>query len=663
MRYLRSLAGKISVALAVLLMISMMVFNLRVRSSLESEIKKDVERTIEQSVAMAMHAIMVFKEDNEKNAKISFNVLKDSLGKISIDSQNISFMDGKAVPTLYASDTKINLNFAMMDRYTNATGAVATVFAKVGDDFLRISTSVKKEDGSRALGTFLTKQNPAYEPIMQKQGYIGTAMLFGRNYTTIYEPILDDSKNLIGILFIGYDFTEGLSSLKSAISQMKLGKNGYFSILNLKTQKFDIDPTREGKSIRENSSFDLDTVLKDKSGLVHIKDKGVEKIMAFERFEPFEWVLVGSAVTSDYLTPQKEVQKDIYIASAAMIVLMILMSSLLIRQIISHPINQMAQNMQNLASKDGDLTRKMPIKGDDEIANVSKEVNKFIEKIRLMVIEIKGLSSENLSTSQELSSSAISTGSRVENGALLLNSTTKDAMLIQQNLKESVKDGENGKTELFKSNSYISEANNSILRLNEEVQKSVEVETEFANKLSRLVTDTENIKQVLTVIEEIAEQTNLLALNAAIEAARAGEHGRGFAVVADEVRKLAEKTQKSLNEINVTLKIIVQSTTQSSEAMNENAKNIQNIANLSANVEEKITQMANSMQYAIGVTDNFICNYAEVAKQINLMIENITKTNALSGENARAVEEIGAAAKHLQDMGAMLDGKVSQFKV
>jgi methyl-accepting chemotaxis protein len=233
---------------------------------------------------------------------------------------------------------------------------------------------------------------------------------------------------------------------------------------------------------------------------------------------------------------------------------------------------------------------------------------------------------------------------------------------MQGEMRESIDEAQKSKGELQKASGYVEEASGSILSLTEQIQESAHTEIELAKKIEQLSQDAEQVKEVLTVINDIADQTNLLALNAAIEAARAGEHGRGFAVVADEVRKLAERTQKSLIEINATINVIVQAIADSSEQMTHNAKRVEKLTHVATDVKDKITHMDTTMRHAITMSDNTAQSYITNGKEMEEIIQSVASINTLSTENARSVEEIASAAEHLNKMTEMLNAKLSEFR-
>jgi methyl-accepting chemotaxis sensory transducer len=655
---LRSILVKVSATIATVLAVSMTCFVVYTSNILEREIKDGVLTTVEQNVQLAMNTVKLFEKDNVSSAELIMSVFKEMIGKISTNHQ-MSKTDKYEAIELISQNGILNNNYDILDKFNNATkGGISTIFAKSGDNFLRVSTSVTKADGSRAVGTMFDKSGQAYKNIMNKERYIGVVNLFGRNYMSVYDPIIENNE-VIGILFIGYDPTEGLNNMKKTFSEMKLGKQGYFSLYNTKTGKFDFHPTQTDKELSGELKTAMDNIVKKGKGVESIVIDGVERISAFESFDRLDWIVIGSAVTDDFLTPLKVVSKNFIIASIIVTLLLIVVSMFLLKKMVANPIDGLGINLNAITS---DFTIKIPIYGKDEIAKISKDINDFIERIRVLISDTKHLSSENSSVANELSSTSLQTGKRVEKSTEIVEETNQRCKVMQENMKESLAVAQAGKDDLQKASTHIKTATEAIRSLSAQIIDSANVENQMADKIDQLSRDAEQVKSVLVVINDIADQTNLLALNAAIEAARAGEHGRGFAVVADEVRQLAERTQKSLTEINATINVIVQAINDSSEQMGINSKQIQELTHVASDVEKTINVMSETMNNAIAMSDKTMQDYIATGKNVNEIMEGISNINQISSENARSVEEIASAAEHLNKMTDALNSKLSVFR-
>ena len=390
-------------------------------------------------------------------------------------------------------------------------------------------------------------------------------------------------------------------------------------------------------------------------------------------FEPYNWMM-GTGIYVDNVEEEiTKLQKNIdentasQIRSFLLISVVLLLLSLgvtlwIITKTISKPLNDLITRADNLSSGDGDLTRKLEVIGNDEIAVASSSINRFIEKVRILISEAKNLSNENSSISHELSSTSLEVGRSVETSMQIVGNTTSKAHTLKDELTEGISEAEEGKAELIKANDFLKDANSAILELTKEIQSSAATEIELAHRIQQLSSDASQVKDILVVIGDIADQTNLLALNAAIEAARAGEHGRGFAVVADEVRKLAERTQKSLQEINATINVIVQAIMDSSEQMTSNSKKVESLATTACDVETKINNMFHVMNNATTLSDKTTENYLRTGTDIESMIKDVAQINDISSQNARSVEEIASAAEHLSRMTETLNLKLSEFR-
>ncbi|WP_333804646.1 methyl-accepting chemotaxis protein [Sulfurospirillum sp.] len=309
-----------------------------------------------------------------------------------------------------------------------------------------------------------------------------------------------------------------------------------------------------------------------------------------------------------------------------------------------------------------DLSHGVSIQGNDEISHIMQTVNNLLKQLCLTIDDAKRTALENAAVAEELSSTSLQIGKRTEDAAKEVNETVQATNAVASILKTSEESSNHSGTVIQNVATELNDSSKEVLAVSSDLQTIVVGQTDLSSRLEHLDQEVAQVQQVLAVISDIAEQTNLLALNAAIEAARAGEHGRGFAVVADEVRKLAERTQKSLVESNATVAVIVQSVSTATDIMKRSAGEIQALGVRAENTQTLMLKTVDNMTEAKKLAIDTAKDAQAGSAKADEVLNRINNIHQLSTTNARSVEEIASAAEHLSKLSDNLSHALNAFK-
>ncbi|KFJ91105.1 chemotaxis protein [Pseudomonas sp. 1-7] len=388
----------------------------------------------------------------------------------------------------------------------------------------------------------------------------------------------------------------------------------------------------------------------------------VPKISYVELFQPWGWI-IGSGVYVDDVQVEFRAQAVKAISIGLLIALLLTGLVVLITRSIVQPLQAAVDAMASISSGEGDLTRNLDTHGRDELTALATYFNAFTAKLRHVIrqmLDSAGSLDQAARSLGDISSEAQrhsqQQAQQMELVATAINEVTYGVQDVAKNAEHASSEMHTAEDQASQGQQNIEASLRQIDQLSGTIDKAVEV-------IQSLASESTQIGSVLEVIRSIAEQTNLLALNAAIEAARAGEQGRGFAVVADEVRLLAQRTQQSTAEIQGMIERLQGNSEAAVKVINESSRASQLTVEQASQAGESLAQIAQSLRNLTGLNASIASATLQQSHVVEDINQNVTQTAALAHNTAEAAEQSSAASQHLKQLADQLNRLLGQFRV
>ncbi len=612
---------------------------------------------------------------------------------------------GKMLPLISFNGEALNKNFRVVDEFTKMSGgSVATVFARDGEDFVRITTSLKKEDGSRAFGTSLSRTHPAYQMLKDGKTYTGLATLFGKKYMTYYEPIVRNGQT-VAILFVGYDASKEFENIAEQLKSITIGKTGYLFAVNGKGDAV-VHPSLEGKNLKQEQDANgvnfiqeqLKQANPDHATFLHYKDKGssTDNLAAFISVPNFGWIL-SSVVHPAEFTAEFEKTKS-GLENALMTVeyysIALLFIAGLFTFIISYfvlknslkSLSKLSATMKQIVST-GSLSQRAPINGVTEANLVAAEFNSLLQSIDQSITEANKVvgAIANADFTQRMNGQFAGDLNTLKLG---VNGSAESVSFMMGELEKVMRGLNNGKfdvrmdtkvpqafrnlveTALSSIDSIISDINQVMLRMNDGdfsarvnaeargdmlsmkmcVNESMERLSIAMDGITKLVIDQSNGDLTKTLDAELRGQLKDLQQAINSSATKLNEIVTQAVNAASIVNDASNQVSQGAADLSSRVQqqaIALEKTTsnmnQMTTAVQANSQNARKVADLTIDVQHKANNGVQVMQNTVGAMQSIRESSDQIADIVTLIDSIAFQTNLLA---LNAAVEAARAGEH-----------------
>jgi len=651
------IASQLGLALAVILALVISgstVFALR---SLDSANLDTREEHLASEARLLADQLNTFHSTLRESTQRLSGLFEKRFGSgLSVRAEELVKVGSVQAPGLYLGNELLDNNFTEVDEFKQMSAGVATLFVRSGEDFVRVSTSLTKQDGSRAIGTLLDHQHPAYQRLLAGQGYVGRAVLFDRSYMTQYTPVRDAGGKVIAVLFVGFDYTDAQNAQFDNLKRFRIGTAGSLALLD--EQKHWLVPPAGVTDLEQATPVILDLARQPGRGRFW-NDKNEDFYSVAVTFDGGPWTVVASMPKSEIRAVTWSVGIQLVIGSLLAMLLAVGAAIWLLRSKL-RPLDDLVRQAQALGA--GDLSVRLNVSSHDEIGQLAESFNQMGQALSSMVEHIRKAAGEVSGRAHVLSglSGGAYEGMEQQSGEITsmagaVEEFSATSLNIADNMGNTERLAQENARQTRIGRTAMEEASTSL----EQIAGSLGSTAQVINALGQR---SEEIGGIVGVITSIADQTNLLALNAAIEAARAGEQGRGFAVVADEVRSLAGRTREATDQISGMIQSIQQQTGHAISTMEEGNRLMQEGLSRNANVASALAQIdeqsrSAGQQFAVITTAT-----QEQSSTATLLSSNLQSIALANSEQREVVSNLAITARELETLAAELRQEVDRFR-